>query len=192
MVRTSPRLMQDVDMSEEVELRRLEDGMPIDGAAAGVVDGEVEAVGLVENQESTGAGGGDIVQGAAQRRDQLVSKMFSQGGFRPTAKITGLLPHGGSGLKMTVPKRREFGPKGNKGDAAHEAAMKQLSVKEFGSTIVQGESIDRRMQRVGLFGYWLEKNEFGEYLQWQVRAWMDWTLTGFAMGAMGEPCGCES
>ena len=93
-------------MSEEMELRRLEDGMPIDGAAAGVVDGRrwrpSRALRGSENQESTGAGGGDIVQGAAQRRDQLVSKMFSQGGFRPTAKITGLLPHGGSGLKSEV------------------------------------------------------------------------------------------
>ena len=53
-----------------------------------------------------------------------------------------------------VPKRKEFGEAGAEGDAAHVAAIKQLSVKEFGSTHVQGESIDRRMRCVGLFGYW--------------------------------------
>ena len=115
--------------------------MPIDGAAAGVVDGRrwrpSRALRGPENQESTGAGGGDIVQGAAQRRDQLVSKMYGQSGRLPAdgnEDRTGLLPHGGSGLKnVTVPKRREFGPEGNEVDAAHEAAMKQFSVKEFGT-----------------------------------------------------------
>ena len=71
--------------------------------------------------------------------------MFSNGGFRETAKITGLMPHGSGGLKTKVPKRKDFGVEGAEGDAAHTAAMKQFSVKEFGSTHVQGKSIDRRM-----------------------------------------------
>ena len=45
MVRKSPRLTQDVDMSEEMELARLEDGLSIDGTAAGSFNTEVDAVG---------------------------------------------------------------------------------------------------------------------------------------------------
>ena len=62
-------------------------------------------------------------------------------------------------------------------DAAHAAAMKQFSVKEFGSTHVQGTSIDQRMRRVGLFGHWLERNGYGKHLEWHVSAFhgMDWT-----------------
>ena len=40
----------------------------------------------------------------------------------------------GGGLKTKVPKRKEFGAVGAEGDAAHMAAMKEFSVKEFGST----------------------------------------------------------
>ena len=39
---------------------------------------------------------------------------------------------------------------GDAGDAAHAAAMKLFSVKEFGSTHVQGVSLDRRMCHVGI------------------------------------------
>ena len=93
---------------------------------------EVEAASNVEAAVEAA----DVVQGAAQRRDQLVSKMFVHGGCRPTEKMTGLLPHGGGGLKTKVPKRREYGAEGDDGDAAHAAAMKQFSVKEWFCVVV--------------------------------------------------------
>ena len=188
MVRKSPRLEQNVDMAEEMEQRRLEGLLPLASAAetgnriggravgGGVISKEVEQAAshggllvVTENGERSGGAGGEVVQGAAQRRDQLAAKMFSNGGFRSSRKIVPLLPLGGAGLKTTVPKRKEFGAEGAKGDVAHAAAMKQFSVKEFGSTHVQGGSIDRRMQRVGLFGYWLKKNKYGKYVEWHVK-----------------------
>ena len=45
MVRTSPRLQKDVDLTEEAELMRLEAGDPLDDMAAGGVDGDVQAGG---------------------------------------------------------------------------------------------------------------------------------------------------
>ena len=45
---------------------------------------------------SDGAG---MVQGAAQRHEQLDSKMFGKGGWRESFKIASLMPHRGSGLK---------------------------------------------------------------------------------------------
>ena len=190
MVRASPRLQSDVNEEEEAEQRRLECGSSADpfplalsheGANVISVDGETNgdvAALLLGTAGDTGASvvqnagvpsHGTVVQGAAQRRDQLVAKMFSQGGFREAAKISDLLPHGSAGLKTKLPKRKDFGEEGGEGDAAHEAAMKEFSIKEFGSTHVEGRTIDRRMRNVGLFGYWLEQNNFGKYLEWQVK-----------------------
>ena len=45
MVRSSPRLQKDVDMSEERELARLEGRMPLEDAAVAGVENDVEAVG---------------------------------------------------------------------------------------------------------------------------------------------------
>ena len=73
-----------------------------------------------------------MVQGAAQRSQQLQSKIFGHGGHRPTSTIAGMMPRGGAGLKQKVPKRKEFGPEGEDGDAAHQAAMREFSLKEFG------------------------------------------------------------
>ena len=148
MVRKSPRLEQDVNMAEEMEQRRLEHLLPLasaEGSAKNLV-GQAVGDGVISEEaaeaashggmlvaadkdERSGGAGGDVVQGAAQRRDQLASKMFSNGGFRETAQITGLMPQGSGGLKTKVPKRKDFGVKGAEGDAAHTAAMKQFSVK---------------------------------------------------------------
>ena len=193
MVRMSPRLQKDVNAVEENELRRMEGLPPVsvavgvgDRAVVGAAGGGVAAAEAFEADEAASRGGvlmaaatrddgtksaGVIVQGAAQRRDELASKMFANGGFRETKKIEPLLPHGGGGLKLAVPKRKEYGKEGDEGDAAHAAAMKQFSVKEFGSTHVQGKSIDARMRRVGLFGYWLEQNGYGKYVEWQMKSW---------------------
>ena len=188
MPRTSPRLQQDVDMAEEIELQRLESGAPIvgdasggsgsplqdGGAATSVADEDSVATsgGLLEaaesNEKSSG-GGNAVVQGAAQRREQLESKMFLNGGCRSSGTVAGLLPYGGAGLKTSVPKRKNFGKEGIEGDAAHVAAMKEFSVKEFGTTHVQGKSIDRRMANVGLFGYWREQNNYGKFVEWHVK-----------------------
>ena len=144
MVRASPRLQSDVNDDEEAELRRLECGTSDGGwleetAVAAEGEGGTDSVNVDMNggkatlvlgtagetvasvvQGACGPSDGAVVQGAAQRRDQLVAKMFSQGGFRETAKISGILPHGGAGLKTKVPKRKEFGEEGSEGDAAHE------------------------------------------------------------------------
>ena len=105
-----------------------------------------------------------VVVGAAQRREDLEAKKL----FRPAAKITALMPFGGAGLELKVPKRKDYGKEGEEGDAAHAAAMKQFSVKEFGNSHVEQRVIDARMGRVGQFGFWLELNHYGKYVEWQV------------------------
>ena len=95
MVQISPRLAIDVDMAEETELQRLE-GREDDSMAAGLGVGSglgvggygVVAVGgdhggtlAVAAKDSAGLSG-VVVQGAAQRRDQLESKAFNKVGFR--------------------------------------------------------------------------------------------------------------
>ena len=54
---------------------------------------------------SSATSGAVMVVGAAACRDQLESKKL----FRPSAKITRLMPRGSSGLKTKVPKRIDFG-----------------------------------------------------------------------------------
>ena len=39
--------------------------------------------------------------------------------FRQATKIYALMPFGGAGLKLKVPKRKDFGDEGEQGDAAH-------------------------------------------------------------------------
>jgi len=108
---------------------------------------------------------GTIVAGAKQRRDLLESKKL----FRPAAKINGIMPRGSDGLKLKVPKRKDFGEQGAAGDAAHEAAMKEFSVNEFGRSHLQDTTLDNAMSRVGIFGHWLERNKYGVYVEWQVK-----------------------
>ena len=110
-------------MAKETEMQRLE-GREDDSMAAGVFDSglgvggyDVVAVGgdhgvvgeqddggtlAVAAKDSSGLSG-VVVQGAAQRRDQLESKAFNKVGFRETAKISGLLPLGAEGLKTKIP-----------------------------------------------------------------------------------------
>ena len=170
-----PTVAKGVDATEEAELQRLEHRL-----VHGDADGEAGAVELagggavnVQAEEadasiSTDAGAGVVVQGAAQRREQLESKKFGNGGFRGASLINALLPRGGAGLKTKVPKRTEFGAEGPEGDSAHASAMKQFSISEFGSSHVQDRTIDDRMCEVGLFGFWLEKNNYGKYVEWHL------------------------
>ena len=102
--------------------------------------------------------------------DRLSSKLFANGGFRDSAKIVPLLPSGGAGLKAKVPKRKDYGAEGEAGDAAHASAMKEFGIKEFGASHVKGETMNTRMKYVGLFGHWLQLNEYGQYVQWHMRA----------------------
>ena len=159
MVRMSPRLAEDAVKKMAEEKRLAEATAAAQAALVERAAAPMDAVAAAAGEEAgatreaphsnplagtgEGVGGGDvvasdgtIVQGAAQRRGQLVSKMFAHGGFRGAAKISGLLPHGGSGLKVKVPKCKDFGAEGDAGDEAHAAAMKLFSVKEFGSTHV--------------------------------------------------------
>ena len=161
----------DVNEHEEAELRRLEDGVmaeddcdrPDSPLTGGVDSGGAEPCG---NEEQDGGAGvvGVVVAGAKQRAEQLDSKKFVNGGFRNSLKVTGLQPRGGAGLKAKVPKRKDYGDEGDEGDAAHGAAMKEFSLAEFGCLHVQDRTLDLRMQRVGLFGHWLQLNKYGKHV----------------------------
>ena len=84
-------------------------------------------------QTSTEPTGEVMVVGAAARCDSLSAKTL----FRPAGKIAALMPFGSAGLKLKVPKRKDFGEEGEEGDAAHEAAMQKFSLAEFGSSHVE-------------------------------------------------------
>ena len=93
--------------------------------------------------EQQDGGAGVVVAGAKQRAEQLDSKKFVHGGFRDSHKVTGLQPRGGAGLKAKVPKRKDFGDEGDEGDAVHGAAMKELSLADFGCSHVQDRTLRR-------------------------------------------------
>ena len=102
-----------------------------------------------------------VVQGAAQRSEQLASKMFDSGGFRETT-IRDLMPRGGAGLKnnrslsacaLALNVRQVM-----RGTVT--AAMKEFSLAEFGSSHVQARTLEDRMCEVGRFRFWLEKNNY--------------------------------
>lgn len=107
-----------------------------------------------------------VVQGAVQRCKQLEDKKA----FRDSAAISGLQTAGSSKLKSKVPKRVEYGEAGDAGDAAHAAAMEEFSVKEFGSSHVQDRTLQKRKKNVGLFGDWLEQNNYGPFVKWELTA----------------------
>ena len=77
------QLQRDVNEREEAELRRLEGGSQVGGDA---MHSHVLVAQPVQ------AEGGAVVSGAAQRAEQLSSKLFANGGFRDSAKIFKLLP----------------------------------------------------------------------------------------------------
>ena len=141
------QLQKDVNEAEEAELRRLENGATAGGDGdrpalpqTGVGDsGGDEPSGKVHEDGSAGV----VVAGAKQRAEQLDSKKFVLGGFRDSHKVTGLQPRGGAGLKAKVPKRKDFGDEGDEGDAAHGAAMKELSLADFGCSHVQDRTLRR-------------------------------------------------
>ena len=77
------QLQRDVNEREEAEMRRLEGGSQVGGDA---MHSHVLVAQPVQ------AEGGAVVSGAAQRAEQLSSKLFANGGFRDSAKIFKLLP----------------------------------------------------------------------------------------------------
>ena len=159
------QLQADVSEAEEAELRRLEDGATAGG------DGDRRASPQSGGDDISGEEAGSVgvvVAGAKRRAEQLDSKKFAHGGFRESFKVTRLQPRGGAGLKAKVPKRKDFGDEGEEGDAAHGAAMKEFSMAEFGCSHVQDRTLDLRMQRVGLFGHWLQLNKYGKHVEWKV------------------------
>ena len=117
----------DVNVREEAELRRLENGSQVGGDV--MLRGDAAEPPVVP-------AGGAVVSGAVQRSEEISSKLFENGGFRDSANIVKLLPRGGAGLKAKVPKRKDFGDEGEDGDAAHSAAMKELGILEFSSSHV--------------------------------------------------------
>ena len=163
---------KDVNEAEEAEMRRLETGAaaggdgdrPASPQTGGGDSGADEPSGKVQEEGSAGV----VVAGAKQRAEQLDSKKFVHGGFRDSHKVTGLQPRGGAGLKAKVLKRKDYGDEGDEGDTAHGAAMKEFSLAEFGCSHVQDRTLDLRMQRVGLFGHWLQLNKYGKHVEWKV------------------------
>ena len=91
------QLQRDVNEREEAELRHLEGGSQVGGDA---MHSHVLVAQPVQ------AEGGAVVSGAAQRAEQLSSKLFANGGFRDSAKIVKLLPRGGAGLQERCPGGR--------------------------------------------------------------------------------------
>ena len=89
---------------------------------------------------------GDVVQRAAQRALVLADKKQ----MRPAASINGLLPPGAGSLKTTVPRRKDYGPVGELGDAAHAAAMEEFSVTELSKSHVQHRTQQRQMGMVSI------------------------------------------
>ena len=86
----------DVNVREEAELRRLENGSQVGGDV--MLRGDAAEPPVVP-------AGGAVVSGAVQRSEEISSKLFENGGFRDSANIVKLLPRGGAGLKAKVPKR---------------------------------------------------------------------------------------
>jgi len=150
------QLQDDVNEREQAELRRLE------GASQVVRRGGAAAAPPVHAQ------GGAVVTGAVRRSEQVSQKLFASGGFRETSKIKKLLPRGSAGLKAKVPKRKDFGAEGEEGDLAHAQAMKELGILEFGAAHVKDETMETRMNYVGLFGHWLQRNNYGKLVEWRV------------------------
>ena len=84
----------DVNVREEAELRRLENGSQVGGDV--MLRGDAAEPPVVP-------AGGAVVSGAVQRSEEISSKLFENGGFRDSANIVKLLPRGGAGLKAKVP-----------------------------------------------------------------------------------------
>ena len=122
--RASPRFQKDVNKDKEAELQRLEDrvldvGAPVYAEAevgGGTVDVEVEEAGggrggggealvVVESDAALEGVRGVVVQGAAQRREQLESKKFGKGCCRGSAEINKLLPRIGIGLNYILRRK---------------------------------------------------------------------------------------
>ena len=166
------QLQKDVNEAEEAELRRLENGataggdgdQPASPQTGGGDSGADEPSG--KTQEEGSAAWSWPAQSSAQ--SSSTRRSFVHGGFRDSHKVTGLQPRGGAGLKAKVPKRKDYGDEGDEGDTAHGAAMKEFSLAEFGCSHVQDRTLDLRMQRVGLFGHWLELNKYGKHVEWKV------------------------
>ena len=77
--------------------------------------------------------GAMVVHAAAAGRAQLAAKKAT----RPTAAIDALLPPGGGHLGASIPRRRDFGPEGADGDAAHETAMHAFKLRCATTTCVR-------------------------------------------------------
>jgi hypothetical protein len=106
-----------------------------------VMDGAMVACAAAESGES-GADATEtpaLVSGAQERCQQLKDK---QGTMRPTRMITSLMPPGSLGLQSKLPRRKDFGTEGAEGDAAHEMAMKEFKLNDFGSSHVQDRTLD--------------------------------------------------
>ena len=108
--------------------------------------------------------GSAVVPVLMQRRNLLEGKKE----FRPSRSITKLMPRGGDGLQDAVPQRKDFGEAGAEGDAAHAAAMKDFSLSALGDSGMSEGRRDANFSRVGLFGYWMERNNYGRYVEWKV------------------------
>ena len=107
------QLQEDVNATEEAELRRLEHGATASDDDSTPDLAETATCSGTDGRTVDGStqddGGGVVVVGAKKRAEQLDSKLFVHGGYRNSNRITRLQPRGSAGLKTKVPKRKSFG-----------------------------------------------------------------------------------
>ena len=137
----------------------------------------------VSAKTALGEVNGALVQVAQQKTSALEGKKA----FRLPNKIDELLPYGGGNLEVKTPKRKNFGPEGAKGDEEHTEAMMQLSLTGFSSSHVQDRTIKNRFADVGLFGDWLEQNNYGKYIDWKAGSDASKPRVPFAIELNGAP-----
>ena len=88
----------DVNVREEAELRRLENGSQVGGDV--MLRGDAAEPPVVP-------AGGAVVSGAVQRSEEISSKLFENGGFRDSANIVKLLCAVQRGNSQTSSRSRE-------------------------------------------------------------------------------------
>ena len=168
------RLERDVDVTEEVELRRLEGGH---SDAAGDTRGSLPcaaaraewqpatAAGATSNGE-VGDGGGQtearaaLVTGYAEHRASLQDKKK----YRRAIKVDLKLPEASTAL-AGVPRRKQF-PDGDEGRQAWRASFNAYA-GDFAYSHVCTETVKGRMGAVGMWGDYCEREGHGKYVEWQ-------------------------
>ena len=107
--------------------------------------------------------GNGLTTGVAAKAKTLSDKKL----WRRSSSINALLPKGAAGF-TNFPRREDarFGVEGAAGDALFEVAMAAFKANEFGDNHCQLRVIKQKVGQVGLFGEWLRRHKFGQYIDW--------------------------